>query len=120
MKRCTEASAAAWEDRCQRFASGVYGTGGMGAASSVVTFRQPPSLPSYKLTCGVLGAHAAAGNMTLLAQGWSALPREFHRMGLEAILQSSIFGGYFNTVNALETVRSLLAVIRYCAHSGIQ
>lgn len=64
-------------------------------------------LSEPKLICALLAANSQAGNLSRVAMDWSYLPKEFHRMGLEAILQSSVFGGLLGTINALETVHSI-------------
>ena len=65
----------------------------------------------------LLSAHAAAGNLTAVARDWSFLPLSSHkkgmlsaaspliRSGLEALLQTLIFGGFHRAFNALECIQ---------------
>lgn len=76
------------------------------------TFRKPSSLSHTVLVCALLSAHTAAGNLTGVVEDWSYLPREDHGVGLEALMQSVVFAGFHNTLNALVSVH------RYGVHGS--
>eukprot|EP00808_Paulinella_micropora_P005623 g32235.t1 len=74
---------------------------------SLVNFRQPASLPDHLVVCAVLGARASAGDLCGVAQAWSCLDKQHHRIGLESLLQSVVFGGFYNAINAFVVVHRL-------------
>eukprot|EP00123_Amoebidium_parasiticum_P022542 comp8964_c0_seq1/m.4161 comp8964_c0_seq1/g.4161 ORF comp8964_c0_seq1/g.4161 comp8964_c0_seq1/m.4161 type:complete len:576 (-) comp8964_c0_seq1:513-2240(-) len=55
----------------------------------------------------MLGAHTSAGNLTRVARDWGFLPPQYHRLGMEAMLEALIFAGVHKTVNALEVIHEV-------------
>jgi hypothetical protein len=64
--------------------------------------RMEDAIPHHLRVLALLAAHTASGNLTRVGVDWSYLSEEHHAAGLEVILQSTIFGGFQKSINALQ------------------
>eukprot|EP01125_Pyxidicula_operculata_P018330 TRINITY_DN6505_c0_g1_i1.p1 TRINITY_DN6505_c0_g1~~TRINITY_DN6505_c0_g1_i1.p1 ORF type:complete len:524 (-),score=80.48 TRINITY_DN6505_c0_g1_i1:78-1649(-) len=82
-------------------------------ANLVSRFRYVNNLPNWVRLLCLLAGHTASGNLTQVSKVWSLLPPtvDMHILGLEAILQTSLFAGQHRVVNALEVIHTTVGVI---------